>query len=56
MTTKKNKKNTNIDFEVEKILKEQTPGSYKLFGGGFLSPVTHMRRYMLKKKLSNNKK
>ena len=50
------KNNTSIDFKVEKILKEETPGSYKLFGGGFLSPITHMRRYLTKKRLLNKDK
>ena len=50
------KNNTSIDFKVEKILKEETPGSYKLFGGGFLSPITHMRRYLTKKRLLNKNK
>ena len=55
-TNEYTKNNGNLDNKVEKILKEETPGSYKLFGGGFLSPITHMRRYLIKKKLKNKNK
>ena len=45
----------SIDFMVEKALKEKAPGSYKLFGGGALSPLQHILRYLTKKRLLKEK-
>ena len=45
----------SIDFMVEKELKEKAPGSYKLFGGGALSPLQHILRYLTKKRLLKEK-
>ena len=46
----------SIDFKVEKELKDKAPGSYKLFGGGALSPLQHMLRYLTKKRMEKEEK
>ena len=43
----------NIDTEVEIELKEETPNAYSFMKG--LSPITHLRRYLKKKKLEKAK-
>ena len=46
----------SIDFKVEKELKDKAPGSYELFGGGALSPLHHMLRYLTKKRMEKEEK
>jgi len=48
MATKK-----DINTEVEIELKEETPNAYPFMKG--LSPITHLRRYLKKKKLEKTK-
>ena len=47
----KKKTGGDINKKVEKELKKETPRTYKFMKG--LSPVTHLRRYLKKKELTN---
>ena len=46
-------KKKDINTEVEIELKEETPNAYPFMKG--LSPITHLRRYLKKKKLEKAK-
>ncbi len=45
---------TNINTEIEKRMKEETPKTYKFQFG--LRPITHLRKYLHKKQIEKENK